>query len=67
VLGRVTVVHIRDELLDLATKRVVPERYSPLGRLYGEYYAWLGAPYERAIPSYDVAIKGKAKTPEPVR
>jgi flavin reductase (DIM6/NTAB) family NADH-FMN oxidoreductase RutF len=61
VLGRVTVVHIRDELLDLETKRVLPEKYSPLGRLYGEYYAWLGAPYQRAIPSYEEAT-GKMAT-----
>ncbi|MBN8919174.1 MAG: flavin reductase family protein [Rhizobiales bacterium] len=53
VLGEVVCAHIKDEILDLTNKRVVPERYSPLGRLYGDYYAWLGAPFQHAIPSYD--------------
>ncbi|HEX2216339.1 MAG TPA: flavin reductase family protein [Xanthobacteraceae bacterium] len=53
VLGEVLCIHILDEIVDPATKRVIPERYSPIARLYGDHYAWLGERYTRAIPDYE--------------
>lgn len=53
VIGEVLCIHILDEIIDPATRRVIPERYSPIARLYGDHYAWLGERYTRAIPSYE--------------
>jgi flavin reductase (DIM6/NTAB) family NADH-FMN oxidoreductase RutF len=53
VLGEVACIHILDEIIDPATRRVIPERYSPIARLYGDHYAWLGQRYTKAIPSYE--------------
>jgi flavin reductase (DIM6/NTAB) family NADH-FMN oxidoreductase RutF len=68
VLGEVTCAHIQDSLIDPDTRRVVPERYLPIGRLYGEHYAWLGEHFSRAIPGYDEVVgNAEAKKPETVR
>ena len=58
VLGEVHCVHVLDEIIDPATRRVIPEQYSPIARLYGDHYAWLGQHYTRAIPSFDGQIGG---------
>ncbi len=55
VLGHVKCVHILDEIFDADSRRILPERYSPLGRLYGDHYAWLGERYSRPVPSYEEA------------
>jgi flavin reductase (DIM6/NTAB) family NADH-FMN oxidoreductase RutF len=53
VLGEILCVHVLDEIIDPATKRVIPERYSPIARLYGDHYAWLGERYSKAIPTME--------------
>jgi len=53
VLGEVLAIHIKDEIFDPATRRVIPENYSPIARLYGNEYAWLGKRYTKAIPTRD--------------
>ena len=53
VLGQVKAIHIDDAIIDPETKRLIPEKYSPLARLYGDYYAWLGDRYTKAIPSVE--------------
>ena len=53
VLGEVLCVHVRDDILDPKTKRVIPEKYDPLARLYGTHYAWLGERFQMGIASYD--------------
>jgi flavin reductase (DIM6/NTAB) family NADH-FMN oxidoreductase RutF len=52
VLGEVLCVHVLDEIIDPATRRVIPEQYSPIARLYGDHYAWLGERYTKAIPTF---------------
>ena len=32
---------------------MIPENYSPIARLYGNEYAWLGKRYSKAIPTRD--------------
>ena len=59
VLGEVLCLHVLDEIIDPATRRVIPEQYSPIARLYGAHYAWLGQRYTRAIPSFDAVKMGK--------
>jgi len=53
VLGEVLSIHIKDQIFDPATRRVIPENYSPIARLYGNEYAWLGKRYSKAIPTRD--------------
>jgi flavin reductase (DIM6/NTAB) family NADH-FMN oxidoreductase RutF len=50
VLGEVDCVHLLDEIFDPQKRRIIPEQYSPLARLYGDHYAWLGERYAKAIP-----------------
>jgi flavin reductase (DIM6/NTAB) family NADH-FMN oxidoreductase RutF len=64
VLGEVQCIHILDEIIDPATKRVIPEQYSPIARLYGDHYAWLGQRYTRAIPSYEDIAANRASRRE---
>ena len=59
VIGEVLCVHVLDEIIDPTTKRVIPEQYSPIARLYGDHYAWLGERYTRAIPSFEEVKAGK--------
>ena len=61
VVGEVLCVHVLDEILDPATKRIIPEQYSPIARLYGNHYAWLGERYTKAIPSFDEVKAGKQR------
>ena len=53
ILGEVLAIHIDDAIMDLETKRLIPEKYSPIARLYGDYYAWLGDRYTKAIPTME--------------
>jgi flavin reductase (DIM6/NTAB) family NADH-FMN oxidoreductase RutF len=53
VLGRIKAIHIKDDLIDPITKRIIPEKYSPIARLFGDHYAWLGERYTKAIPSVE--------------
>jgi flavin reductase (DIM6/NTAB) family NADH-FMN oxidoreductase RutF len=52
ILGEVLCVYIKDEAFDLTTKRIVPEHYKPLARLYGTNYAWMGEPFSLPIEPY---------------
>ena len=40
MLGEVKAIHIDDAIIDHTTKRLIPKKYSPIARLYGDYYAW---------------------------
>ena len=63
VLGEVLCVHVRDEIIDPKTKRVIPEKYDPLARLYGTHYAWLGERFQMGIASYDEVGHGRPGKP----
>ena len=53
ILGEVLAIHIADELIDPESKRLIPAKYSPIARLFGEYYAWLGDRYAKSIPTFE--------------
>jgi flavin reductase (DIM6/NTAB) family NADH-FMN oxidoreductase RutF len=53
VLGEILCVHVSDEIIDPKTRRVIPERYDPLARLYGVHYAWLGERFQMAIEPFE--------------
>jgi flavin reductase (DIM6/NTAB) family NADH-FMN oxidoreductase RutF len=59
IIGEVLCVHVLDEIIDPTTRRVIPEQYSPIARLYGDHYAWLGERYTKAIPSFKEVKAGK--------
>jgi len=59
VVGEVLCIHVLDEIIDPTTKRVIPEQYSPIARLYGTHYAWLGERYTKAIPTFEEVKSGK--------
>lgn len=52
ILGEILCVHIRDEIIDPKTRRVIPEKYDPLARLYGIHYAWLGERFQMGIEPF---------------
>lgn len=53
VLGKIKAIYIKDEIIDPTTKRIIPGKYSPIARLFGDYYAWLGDWYTKAIPTVE--------------
>lgn len=59
VLGEVLCVQIADEIFDPATRRIIPEKYDPLGRLYGTNYARLGERFSMEIEPYEKFVKAK--------
>ena len=59
ILGEVLCLHIRDELIDPATRRIIPEKYDPLARLYGIHYARLGERFSMPIEPYAELSKRK--------
>jgi flavin reductase (DIM6/NTAB) family NADH-FMN oxidoreductase RutF len=52
VLGEVLCLHVKDEAFDTDNKRIIPEHYQPLARLYGTNYAWMGESFSMPIRSY---------------
>jgi flavin reductase (DIM6/NTAB) family NADH-FMN oxidoreductase RutF len=53
VLGEVLAIHIADRIFDPNTRRIIPSEYSPIARLFGNEYAWLGERYTKKIPTLD--------------
>ncbi len=61
VLGEVVCVHVADEIIDPATRRIIPEKYDPLARLYGTNYARLGERFSMAIEPYQEVLARQGK------
>jgi len=59
VLGEIVCVHVNDDIIDPATRRIIPEKYNPVARLYGPNYADLGRRYAMAIEPYQDIVKRK--------
>jgi flavin reductase (DIM6/NTAB) family NADH-FMN oxidoreductase RutF len=51
-IGQVTCLHVRDGIVDPGNLRVDIERYRPVARLYGNYYARLGEIFQLVRQSY---------------
>ena len=62
VMGEVVCVHIADDIIDPQTRRIIPERYDPLARLYGTHYARLGERFAMAIEPYEDVIPRRTKS-----
>jgi flavin reductase (DIM6/NTAB) family NADH-FMN oxidoreductase RutF len=52
VIGEVIFMHLKEELVDRASGRVITERYTPLARLHGTTYGVIGEQFSRAIAKY---------------
>ena len=52
VIGEILALHIKDEAFDCSSKRILPEHYDPVGRLYGTNYAWMRERFSMPLESY---------------
>jgi len=52
ILGEIHLMHVRDGLVEPDSLRLVPEAYSPIGRLFGPWYARQGDRFEMTRPSW---------------
>jgi len=53
VVAKILMMHVRDELLDLETYYINPDKYFPIGRMFGSLYTKTRDHFEMTIPSYD--------------
>lgn len=53
VFGEVVHMHVRDDCIDPATKRVRPENYRPVARMHGDYYITAENWYELRKQTYE--------------
>jgi flavin reductase (DIM6/NTAB) family NADH-FMN oxidoreductase RutF len=58
-IGEIVQVHVREGLWDPDKMRVDMSRYRPLARLYGNFYASLGAPFTHVRQSYEEWLAGR--------
>jgi flavin reductase (DIM6/NTAB) family NADH-FMN oxidoreductase RutF len=52
-IGEIVHVHVRDGLWDMEKMRINIDRYRPLARLYGNFYASLSAPFTHERQTYE--------------
>lgn len=52
-LGKVVMMHVRDGLLDPVTHYIDPEKYHPIGRMFGRLYTRTRDHFEMVVPSHD--------------
>src|ERR1043166_8599831 len=60
-IGEIVQIHVRAGLWDPETMRVDMTQYRPLARLFGNYYASLGAPFTHVRQSYEQWLKERKK------
>lgn len=51
-VGRIVMMHVRDGLLDPVTRYIDPDRYHPIGRMFGRLYTRTRDHFEMVVPSY---------------
>lgn len=51
-IGRVLMMHVRDGLFDPVTHYIDPEKYHPIGRMFGRLYTRTRDHFEMVVPSY---------------
>jgi flavin reductase (DIM6/NTAB) family NADH-FMN oxidoreductase RutF len=52
-IGKVKTMHVREGLLDLETFYIDPNRYHPVGRMFGRLYTKTREHFEMTTPSYE--------------
>ena len=53
VVGKVVMMHVRDGLFDPATYYIDPEKYHPIGRMFGQLYTRTRDHFKMTVPSYE--------------
>ena len=53
VVGKVVIMHVRDGLFDPATYYIDPEKYHPIGRMFGQLYTRTRDHFKMTVPSYE--------------
>lgn len=51
-LGKVLMMHVRDGLLDPVTHYIDPEKYHPIGRMFGRLYTRTRDHFEMVVPTH---------------
>lgn len=51
-LGKVVMMHVRDGLLDPVTHYIDPEKYQPIGRMFGRLYTRTRDHFEMVVPGH---------------
>ncbi|MBG9386765.1 flavin reductase family protein [Caenimonas aquaedulcis] len=51
-LGKVVMMHVRDGLLDPVTHYIDPEKYHPIGRMFGRLYTRTRDHFEMVVPGH---------------
>jgi len=64
-IGEIVHIHIRQGLWDHDKMRVDMTKYRPLARLFGNFYASLGAPFTHVRQSYEEWLAGQKRKPSP--
>ena len=52
VVGKVVMMHVRDGLFDPETYYINPEKYNPIGRMFGQLYTRTRDHFSMSVPSY---------------
>lgn len=52
VIAKVLMMHVREGLLDPRTYHIDPQKYHPVGRMFGRRYTKTRDHFEMAVPSY---------------
>ena len=53
VVGKVVMMHVRDGLFDPTTYYIDPEKYHPIGRMFGQLYTRTRDHFKMTVPSYE--------------
>lgn len=59
VIGKIRIMHIRDGLLDPASYYIDPDKYRPVGRMFGRLYTHTHDHFEMAVPEYEQWLASK--------
>ena len=58
-IGKVVMMHVRDGLLDPATHYIDPDRYHPIGRMFGRLYTRTRDHFEMIVPVHADWLAGR--------
>jgi flavin reductase (DIM6/NTAB) family NADH-FMN oxidoreductase RutF len=61
IVGKVLMMHVRDGLLDPETHYINPDKYHPIGRIFGRLYTRTRDHFDMTVPSYQDWSEGARK------
>ncbi|MFC4274538.1 flavin reductase family protein [Achromobacter aloeverae] len=60
-LGEVLCMHVREGLFDAEMRYIDPNKYHPIGRMFGRLYTQTRQHFEMEVPEYEAWLAGKAE------